>query len=103
MLFIFRKPAIYRFWMLNMHFPIDIIWMNDHKVVAVNAGVSATFDAAIPRHRSFFGWLLRRRRPIFYSPDRPAQYVLEVNSGFAARHAIAPGDMAVFKNIPLSS
>ncbi len=102
MLFLFPKPALYRFWMLNMLFPIDIIWINDNKVVTINANIRPTFDAAIPLRRSFFGWLLRRRRPIFYFPSRPAQYVLEVNAGFAANHGIREGGAVVFKNISLS-
>ena len=27
MLFIFAKPAIYRFWMPDMHFPLNMIWI----------------------------------------------------------------------------
>jgi uncharacterized membrane protein (UPF0127 family) len=103
MLFVFPKPSLYRFWMLNMLFPIDIIWINENKVVSVNANVHPTFDAGIPLRRSFFGWLLRRRRPIFYFPERPAQYVLEVNAGFAARHDIVPDNAVVFTNIPTRS
>lgn len=102
MLFIFPKPAPYRFWMLNMHFPIDIIWINNNEVVAINANVSAVFDANISWRHSFLGWLLRRRRPIFYSSVRPAQYVLEVNAGFSAKYGIIPSNTVVFENISTS-
>jgi uncharacterized membrane protein (UPF0127 family) len=102
MLFLFSKPAVYRFWMLNMRFPIDIIWIHRGEVVSICPSVQPTFDAIVPFRSSFIGWLFRQRRPIFYSPDKPAQYVLEVNAGFSAEHNIVPGSRAVFHNIPTS-
>jgi uncharacterized membrane protein (UPF0127 family) len=100
MLFIFPKPGLYRFWMLDMRFPIDIIWINDGHVVSMNQNVGVAFDAVASPRQSIFGWLLRRRRPIFYSPTSPAQYVLEVNAGFSAEHRIIPGNEITFQNIP---
>ena len=84
MLFVFPKPAIYRFWMPDMHFPLDIIWINNGKVVDISENVSNEFDLAHPR---------------FYVPSQPAQYVLEVNAGFAASEHIRVGDAAVFNGI----
>lgn len=103
MLFIFPKPGLYRFWMLAMQFPIDIIWINDGRVISVNENVGVAFDAVASPRQSLFGWLLRRRRPIFYSPASPAQYVLEVNAGFSAKRRIVPGNEITFRKIsPLS-
>jgi len=31
MLFIFEEPDFYSFWMKNMKFPIDIIWLSEEK------------------------------------------------------------------------
>jgi|SRR3989344_2621811 len=84
MLFIFNAPAIYQFWMPNMHFPIDIIWINQGKIVDISHDVPTDFDPAAP---------------IFYKPQQPAQYVLEVNAGFSADHGIKIGDVVTFKNI----
>lgn len=81
MLFIFGRPDIYRFWMPDMHFPIDIIWMNDDKVIDTDEDVSPKFD---PLH------------PVFYTPARPVQYVLEVNAGFMKRNNIHIGDAVIF-------
>jgi uncharacterized protein len=66
------------FWMKGMRFPIDIVWIKDGRVVDVTAGVrppAGTNEALAT-----------------YSPDRPANRALEVNSGWAARHGVARGD-----------
>lgn len=84
MLFVFSKPAIYQFWMPDMHFPIDIIWINNGKVVDIDTDVSNDFDSA---------------HPIYYRPEVPAQYVLEVNAGFAKRSNITIGKTIVFNSI----
>src|SRR5262245_59669655 len=42
MLFLFAKPGNYIFWMKDMRFPLDMIWIKSHKVVGITA------DAAIP-------------------------------------------------------
>jgi len=84
MLFIFNKPGIYTFWMPDMNFTIDIIWINDNKVVDINANVSNNFDP---------------ENPSFYEPVAPAQYVLEVNAGFAKTENIKIGDTVSLINI----
>ena len=33
MLFIFDTPAVYEFWMKDMNFPLDFIWINNGLVV----------------------------------------------------------------------
>ncbi len=84
MLFVFSKPAIHSFWMPDMHFPIDIIWINDGKIVDISANVSNDFSLLNPRT---------------YKPSQPAQYVLEVNAGFAEKENIKIGDEVSFFNI----
>lgn len=84
MLFVFDKPAVYTFWMPDMNFPIDIIWINDGKVIDISANVSNDFDPNNPR---------------FYAPSQPAQYVLEVNAGFAENKNIKIGDPVSLMNI----
>lgn len=82
MLFIFQKPDRYRFWMPDMHFPIDIIWIEGGKVLGIDADVSPDFNPANPR---------------FYMPPRPVRYVLEVHAGFARSRTIAVGDAVAFR------
>lgn len=84
MLFVFEKAAIYRFWMPDMHFPLDMIWIDQGRVVDISADVPITFDP---------------RNPRFYSPRKPARYVLEVNAGFSARNNIKTGDAIAFNGI----
>lgn len=74
MLFLFDKPGMYPFWMKDMQFALDIIWIDSHRtVIGVASSVSPnTYPAGI-------------------EPPGPVQYVLEVNAGFAASHNIVSG------------
>ncbi|MBI2466143.1 MAG: DUF192 domain-containing protein [Candidatus Sungbacteria bacterium] len=83
MLFIFPQPDYYRFWMPNMHFPIDIIWINENRVVGISQNVPNEFDP---------------KNPKFYTPPRPADQVLEVNVGFAQKKNIKVGDDVIFND-----
>jgi uncharacterized membrane protein (UPF0127 family) len=74
MLFIFDKPAGYPFWMKDMRFNIDIIWISaEKKVVYEQKNLS---PATYPRS--------------FTNPD-PAQYVLEIAAGQADQLGLKPG------------
>lgn len=85
MLFIFQSEDFYRFWMPNMRFSLDIIWIGaDKKVVDISKNVPPLLDIA---------------NPVFYSPRVPARYVLEVNAGFSDAHNINPGDNVQFLSI----
>ena len=84
MFFIFPRASIYRFWMPDMHFPIDLFWINNGQVVGIEQDMSPYFDPSNPR---------------YYSPSVPAQYVLEVNAGFARRNNIRVGDPVIFNTI----
>lgn len=84
MLFIFSKPDYYRFWMPDMNFPIDIIWINENQIVGISPDVSNEFDPANPK---------------FYTPPRPADKVLEVNTGFARNKNIREDDIVIFNNV----
>ncbi len=61
LLFVFEIPGNHGFWMKDMNFPIDIIWLNEERrVIHIERGV---LPETFPR--------------VFY-PNRPAKYVLEV-------------------------
>ena len=66
------------FWMKGMRFPLDILWIKNGRVVDVTADVPPPSGprASLPT----------------YSPARPADRVLEVNAGWAARHDVGRGD-----------
>lgn len=65
MLFVFPKPDLHGFWMKDMHFPIDLVWIGPDRTVL---GLSHLAPCE------------RDPCPI-YSPPSPVAYVLEVNSG----------------------
>lgn len=76
MLFIFDHPDRYGFWMKEMLFPIDIIYINKDKVVYVVKNAPA-------------GGQLQNLT--IYRPDEPANYVLEVNAGTSDKLKIQKG------------
>lgn len=79
MLFTFDKPGYYPFWMRDMRFPIDIIWIgNDHTVADV-------MEDAQPDSY-----------PKSYINERPARYVLEVSAGSARKLGIGLGTVIKF-------
>lgn len=79
MLFIFDKPGNYAFWMKDMRFPIDIIWLSDtKKVVQLDSSVQPN---------SYPNSLL---------PAYPAKYVLEMAAGQAAKDNISFGSQLSF-------
>ncbi len=76
MLFVFDKPGKYSFWMKDMNFPIDIIWVSeDFKVVYIKK------DARPELY------------PETYAPKDNAKYVLEVVSGFSDKNNLKEGGM----------
>lgn len=78
MLFVFDKPDTYSFWMKNMKFPIDIIFINGDSVVSfVENAKPVNADVANP--------------PI-YSPTDPADKVVEIQAGLVKKYNIKKGD-----------
>jgi uncharacterized protein len=74
MLFVFEEPALHGFWMKDMNFSIDIVWIDENwTVVSVDRGV------------------LPKTFPKAFYPASPAKYVLELNSGVAAELGIDTG------------
>ncbi len=84
MFFIFDKEGNYGFWMKDMKFPIDMIWIRDGRV----AGFS---ENAVPEPGKHV-WGLK----IYYPPDA-IDSVLEVNAGFVAKNGIKAGDEVFLK------
>lgn len=76
MFFVFPIPAIYPFWMKDMKFPIDIIWIRGEKIVGI------TENAAVPDSSSGL--------PI-YSPPTLVDKVLEVDAGVAKKLGLEEG------------
>ena len=86
MYFIFDKPDLYAFWMKNMKFPIDIIFLNSNTVVDIKENV----PAADPNDLN----------PPRYIPKKPANAVLEISAGLSKEYEVKVGDIVTFSNLP---
>ncbi len=81
MLFLFPQKNIQPpFWMKDMEFAIDIIWIDDGKIVQINENVQPP-EAKTPDEEL-----------ILYTVNQPIDYVLEVNAGFIEKNNIEKGD-----------
>ena len=74
MLFVFDKPDRHGFWMKDMLFSLDMIWIGKNFTV-----VDITRNAAPESY------------PEIFRPKNPVKYVLEVSSGWAEDHDIKIG------------
>lgn len=80
MLFIFdSKDVIPTFWMKDMKIGIDIIWINDDKIVQIDKNLAAPAEGTTDDK-------LR-----LYKPLTKIDYVLEVNSGFSDKNGFKVG------------
>ena len=77
MLFVYKEPQIYRFWMKQMHFDLDIIWIRDRIVVDI------THNAKAPQPS-------QKNLPLYQS-KAPVNMILEVEAGRAAAWGIKVG------------
>jgi len=79
MLFVFNYTGQYSFWMKDMNFPLDIIWIDDDfKVVYIEKN-------ALPESY-----------PATFSPKVEAKYILEVLSQFSQKNNLKVGDKVEF-------
>lgn len=66
MLFVFEEEGLYSFWMKNMNFAIDILWLDSQKrIVHLERNVPPCKKEPCPT----------------YSPSIPSKYVLELKAG----------------------
>lgn len=82
MLFLYDQQTTPSFWMKEMNFPIDIIWIGgDKRIVDITENIAPeTF-------------------PQLFRPRASVQYVLEVNATWAKNHNVAIGDEVVLNGI----
>lgn len=78
MIFLFDKPDFYSFWMKNMQFPIDIIYINNDTIVTIKA------NAQSPKNNN--------ENLIIYTPTEPANRVLEIQGGLSEKYKFKNGD-----------
>ena len=76
LLFLFDKPSFYGFWMKDMNFPIDIIWLDESfKVTGLKVGATP------------------ESYPQTFYPESKSLYVLETHSGLIESQNLKIGDM----------
>lgn len=80
MLFEFPEAGIYPFWMKEMKFDLDIVWMRQGQVVEV-----VTLPAPDPEDLI----------PATHVPTQKADQVLEINAGRAKQLGLEPGAIVV--------
>lgn len=73
MLFVFPKSGKYNFWMRDMRFGLDIIWINEGKIVYIEKNVALSDQRVL-------------------SSQKNADLVLEINAGLSDKYGISPGD-----------
>ncbi|KKR48678.1 MAG: hypothetical protein UT86_C0003G0007 [Candidatus Magasanikbacteria bacterium GW2011_GWC2_40_17] len=76
MLFVFPLASRRAFWMKDMNFSIDIIWINEGKIVDIAPNLKPSMLDPLP----------------VYSPRLPANLVLEVAAGFSQKNELKIGD-----------
>jgi uncharacterized membrane protein (UPF0127 family) len=87
MIFVFAAPGYYPFWMKDTLIPLDIIWLQqDGRIVSIAADVPPCRADPCPEYPPAAG--------------TTAVYVLEVNAGFAKKHALKVGDVLLLRGIP---
>jgi len=77
-LFVFNQPGRYPFWMKDMSFPLDILWINQGKIV----DLVKDFPAPKPGE-----W------PATFTPAFEADRVLEINAGLSNRLNLKVGSL----------
>ncbi len=78
MLFFYFNDDIRYFWMKDMNFPIDVLWIKDNKVVNISENVSIS-ENEITKMNSVY----------------PADKVLELKAGTILKHNIKINDKVV--------
>jgi hypothetical protein len=84
MFFVFTSDDREQFWMKNMHFNLDILWISsDGHIVYIGENIPACTADPCP----------------VYTPTQAARYVLELNSGYTATHEWKVGDKLELKGV----
>jgi uncharacterized protein len=78
MLFVFPAEGNYNFWMKDMNFNLDIIWIRENKIAKIEKNIS------------------KERREML-QPGISANRVLEINAGLSDKYGFKEGDEVIIK------
>lgn len=80
MLFVFDEVCLPSFWMKNVKFPLDIIWIDsDKKIVGIKEEAPVCEQGCE-----------------VYPPEKQCKFALEVNAGFVRKNNLKIGDSVNF-------
>ena len=82
MLFIFEQHDQHGFWMKDMRCPIDIIWLDNYRIVHIEHKVPPPAPG---------------QEPVIIKPDTPSNIVLELVAGQANQHQLKVGQTLRFR------
>lgn len=82
MLFDYGSPKYVNIWMLNTFIPLDIIFINNGKIVKIVEAAKPCYDLPCELYNSFY----------------PVDKVLEINSGKSKKMQLKKGDILYLKN-----
>lgn len=80
MVFVFTKDSKPIFWMKDTKIALDIIWINDNKIIGIDKNVQPELEKSDSELKK-------------YSPPVTIDHVLEVNGGFSDKNNIKVGQM----------
>ncbi len=81
MLFIFERPGFYSFWMKDVRFPLDLVWVYNGKIVSISESVPVPVGESYPT----------------YAPPQPITNVIEFEAGRSTKDNIKIGDSIRFE------
>ena len=81
MLFVFEKHKAHRFWMKDMQFALDIIWLNNYRIVHILRNVQPAISG---------------EEPAILEPPEAANFVLEIDAGRAAELKLKQSDLLTY-------
>ena len=81
LLFIFPQSQERSFWMKNMRFPIDIVWLLDNEIVKIHTNLPP--EGNEPKN--------------YYYPGTRINRVLEINAGYADELGLKVGERVEYR------
>jgi len=88
MLFVFSEPSSRTFWMKDMLFPIDLLWLDSSgRVVGFENNMPPPTTSNLDELRS-------------YPSPGAVSYVLEGNASLIEMSGVSKGSLVVFSNLP---
>lgn len=85
MIFVFDQKGKHSFWMKNVNFPLDLIYISDGKIVDIVKNAEPKSQDATDIQ--------------IYTPREDANYVLEINGGLSDEYGFEIGQDVTFEGV----